>query len=63
MADPIEFISGTLIFPFWNDFFVPKHVREDLEAKTHYQPPGTYIICLIGQTWAYVEANNIREIR
>lgn len=57
------FLSGTLIFPFWNEDYVPDHRYDELvEARKFRQKDSDRLImCLIGTRWVPVEQSNIRK--
>lgn len=63
--DPhVEFPSGTLVFPFWNPQWLPKHRKEELEAEAKNltgwnSPKPDMVMCLIGPHWVPVLRSNI----
>jgi hypothetical protein len=65
-GDPIEFPAGTLIFPFWSEFNLPQHIREEFQKNT-ISKSGTveiqnpFVMCIIGRLWIPVTRNNIRK--
>lgn len=61
-GDPVEFPSGTLVFPFWNETLLPEHVYEQLKEATRYGKEKL-IMCLIGRTWIPLPKQVIRDNR
>jgi len=60
--DPVEFPSGTLVFPFWNETLLPPHRREELkEAKRYAKDSEKMIMCIIGSYWLPIPEHNIRK--
>lgn len=60
--DVTEFKSGTLIRPFWNEDFLPDHIKQELKEVSRFRlKTQKYIMCLIGQTWVPVYEDNIRS--
>lgn len=61
MSDPLEFPSGTLVFPFWNETLLPGHIREQLNEAKRYAKDSPIVMCLIGRTWVPLPKSNIRS--
>ena len=60
--DVLEFPAGTLIRPFWNEGFLPEHVKEELDDVRKYTlKRDPLIMCQIGVHWVPVVSTNIRE--
>jgi hypothetical protein len=55
-SEPIEYGHGTGVFVFWNDHYVPKHIKDKL-GKT----PVDEVVCMIGQTWLLVKIANLHK--
>jgi len=61
-GDPIEFPSGTLVFVFWSEHYIPSHKKEEMEEFLKYIPEKEmYVMCIIGQYWVPVHRKNIRK--
>lgn len=63
MGDPIEFPSGTLVFPFWNETLLPSHRRDQLKEASRYGKDERLVMCIIGSHWIPLPASNIRSNR
>jgi hypothetical protein len=57
-----EFPTGTIIFPFWNEFYVPEHHKQTLKEANRYSlSDSKLIMCIIGTFWVPVKEDNIRR--
>lgn len=63
MSDVVEFPAGTLVFPFWNEEYVPPHRKKELEEarRFQYKDAARLIMCIIGTRWVPVEEDKIRK--
>lgn len=61
LKDDIKFDVGTLLFVFWNDFYVPDHRKEELkEAKRYERDNDRIVMCIIGKQWVCIPVSKIR---
>ena len=57
-----EFPAGTLVFPFWNEHYIPEHKKEILtEANRYSLSRSKYILCVIGTYWVAIKEEQIRR--
>lgn len=73
-GDPVVFGSGTLVFPFWNETFLPSHIRKDLEEAKKDARRGMdgflkpkkeetrLIMCMIGRHWIVIPISYIKQV-
>lgn len=61
-SDPVEFPSGTLVFPFWSEHNLTVERREELRELTKFHPKkDDFVMCIIGRMWVPIDRKNIRK--
>lgn len=57
-----EFQVGIEIQVFWNEHYVPDHLKEKLDDAKRYTKQPVYM-CLVGTHWLPLRQDQIREDR
>lgn len=62
----VEFQAGTLIFPIWNEGFLPSHQKQFLNDSQRtlarlMHSKDKLVMCIIGKYWIPVAKNSIKE--
>jgi hypothetical protein len=71
--DSVEFPAGTLVFPFWNEAYIPSHIKEVFDkikkGSGMFLSVGKgddakdLVMCIIGRKWVPVPKKCIKEVR